>query len=449
MLPELLSWHLDFGDELLVLDTGSTDGSQALVQASGARLEERAWPGSFAEARNVAIDLAQEPWILMLDADERLDPKAVPEVKAVAETSQVAVFQLIQRTYTDDAHLQAWRPAGGAPEARGRAGYFDGPLGRLFPKHPSLRFEGIIHELIEPGAQRAQIPIHGTPWLIHHYREAQSWQKQGHKRQLYLELSRQKVRLHPGSAKARIELSAIATVCGVHDEAVSALDSFVKLHPNMGEAAEQLATALLQAGRQIEVPAALQAPIARAQGLKRERLLCLLGEAQTKTGAYGQALHAFLSAPNYVGQSFRAQINLGVCCLGLGQLEWAESHLKVAEHLNPKSCLPPLNRALVYKAKGMFQQAEVLLQRAKVLEPSRWEVHSQLAGLAFELNRFDEALSHAEAARAIVPHGADAELRACAAAMALNRPEDALRYAKCASHLDPRHEVLVQELSSP
>lgn len=59
-------------DRLLVLDTGSRDDTVAIAIACGAEVHHMPWPGSFAVARNRALDLADADWNLILDADEWL-----------------------------------------------------------------------------------------------------------------------------------------------------------------------------------------------------------------------------------------------------------------------------------------------------------------------------------------------------------------------------------------
>ena len=57
-------------DELLVVDTGSTDDTVALARRYGARVLQYIWQDDFAEARNFAIDQAEGDWIVFPDADE-------------------------------------------------------------------------------------------------------------------------------------------------------------------------------------------------------------------------------------------------------------------------------------------------------------------------------------------------------------------------------------------
>lgn len=61
--------------ETLVLDSGSTDGTPEVAEAAGARVIHTDWPGHVAQ-KNRALAEATQPWVLSLDADERLSPEA-------------------------------------------------------------------------------------------------------------------------------------------------------------------------------------------------------------------------------------------------------------------------------------------------------------------------------------------------------------------------------------
>jgi glycosyltransferase involved in cell wall biosynthesis len=67
-------------DEVLVADSGSTDGTQDIVRSLGCRLVEREWRTA-ADFRNWAIPQCQHEWVLALDADERLTPELASEIR--------------------------------------------------------------------------------------------------------------------------------------------------------------------------------------------------------------------------------------------------------------------------------------------------------------------------------------------------------------------------------
>ena len=70
---------VDFCDEVVVVDSGSTDRTRAIAAECGAKVVENPWPG-FGAQRNVALDNATSEWILEVDADERITPQLRAEI---------------------------------------------------------------------------------------------------------------------------------------------------------------------------------------------------------------------------------------------------------------------------------------------------------------------------------------------------------------------------------
>ena len=95
-LVECLRSVQGFADELVVVDTGSTDATVAIAEAAGARVEQIPWPGDFAPARNQALEFLKGDWVLVLDADEQLRPEAIPALKALMAQPDVLVINLLR-----------------------------------------------------------------------------------------------------------------------------------------------------------------------------------------------------------------------------------------------------------------------------------------------------------------------------------------------------------------
>lgn len=72
---------LAFCDEIVVVDSGSTDGTRELARAAGARVVERAFDG-FRSQKQFAVEQASHDWILSLDADEALSPELQASIRA-------------------------------------------------------------------------------------------------------------------------------------------------------------------------------------------------------------------------------------------------------------------------------------------------------------------------------------------------------------------------------
>ena len=68
-------------DEIVVVDTGSTDESVAIAESFGARVLYWEWDGDFSAARNYGLDHMESQWILYVDADEYLAPVARSDVE--------------------------------------------------------------------------------------------------------------------------------------------------------------------------------------------------------------------------------------------------------------------------------------------------------------------------------------------------------------------------------
>jgi hypothetical protein len=79
-LPDCLA-GLGFCDEIVVVDSGSTDATVAIARAAGAHVVRQPWLG-YAAQRNVAADRAAGTWILEVDADERVSPELRAEIEA-------------------------------------------------------------------------------------------------------------------------------------------------------------------------------------------------------------------------------------------------------------------------------------------------------------------------------------------------------------------------------
>src|SRR4051812_41972320 len=101
-----------FAAEKLVIDSGSTDGTQEIAQAHGARVVHQEWLG-FGPQRNFATTQASHDWILALDADETLSPELLEELQSKLPAliqSNAAGAILRRRTWYMGAPMRFYRP---------------------------------------------------------------------------------------------------------------------------------------------------------------------------------------------------------------------------------------------------------------------------------------------------------------------------------------------------
>lgn len=137
--------------EKIVVDTGSTDDTRSIARQCGAKILEFPWCDDFSAARNVGLDAAQSPWILVLDADEYLPPASIPEIREIISRQADRAYSLLNKSSRDG----------------GQTGQI-GKIVRLFPNRPEIRFEWPIHEQVVSSLQRAGLPIHDTSIEIIH-----------------------------------------------------------------------------------------------------------------------------------------------------------------------------------------------------------------------------------------------------------------------------------------
>lgn len=100
-----------FADEILVLDSGSTDGTPDLARQAGAQVIETDWPG-YGPQQQRGIAAARGDWVLSLDADERISPNLKDEILQAIEHAQVEGYRLPRlSTFCGQfIHHSGWRP---------------------------------------------------------------------------------------------------------------------------------------------------------------------------------------------------------------------------------------------------------------------------------------------------------------------------------------------------
>jgi glycosyltransferase involved in cell wall biosynthesis len=133
MLPQCLAAVRPAVDEIIIVDTGSTDRTVEIAEEFGAKVLHHAWTGDFSAARNVSFDAATGDWIIYLDADEVLIEEDTERLRALTGHVWREAFYLIETNFT------------GAIE--------DGTsvthnAMRMFRNRPEYRFRGRLHEQI-------------------------------------------------------------------------------------------------------------------------------------------------------------------------------------------------------------------------------------------------------------------------------------------------------------
>jgi tetratricopeptide (TPR) repeat protein len=140
-LPACLDSLEGVADEVVVVDTGSSDRTREIAHERGARVIEVPWRDDFAQARNASLDAARGQWVLYIDADERLRPIERRRLDALLTSTTAIALRVLLRPFARASPYREYR---------------------VWRNDPRIRFRGIIHEQII-SAIHAVAQIDGRP----------------------------------------------------------------------------------------------------------------------------------------------------------------------------------------------------------------------------------------------------------------------------------------------
>lgn len=174
-LPDCLA-SVHFADEVIVLDSGSTDDTVAIATRLGARVQQTEdWPG-FGPQKNRALALATGDWVLSLDADERVPPALAAQIQDVLAANERRAYEIprLTRFCGQWIHHCGWTP--------------DHVL-RLFPRGAARFSDDLVHERVmsdlgKPARLRHALLHESYPTPGHYWRKlesySQAWARQRH-----------------------------------------------------------------------------------------------------------------------------------------------------------------------------------------------------------------------------------------------------------------------------
>ena len=345
-------------DELIVVDTGSTDNTIIIAKDFDTRVFHFEWCDDFAAARNESLKHATGDWILQIDADEELLSASVPHVKDRMSKSTVLQYVITcDNGPTYPARRFAW-------------------VHRLFRNHPNLSYDRLYHEEISHSME--DLIVAEPRWqveyepkiIVRHY----GYEKNaiGNKCERGLRMMKCCLDQDPNDDYILSKLGGACYLLGRYDEAEAHYKKALKIHPDWSEANFDLGLAVQKQGKLEEAIKCFETAVALDPGL-------------------------------VVGY-----VNLGAVYIHKGMLDKAISSLEKVLETDPDLALAHSYLGLAYKKRGMSDESIGQFKWAIAIQPDVGQAHVDFGVAYREQGLLDESIVEHKLALALAPEDANA-----------------------------------------
>jgi GT2 family glycosyltransferase/tetratricopeptide (TPR) repeat protein len=345
-------------DEMVVVDTGSTDDTPRIAQRLGARVFHFPWCDSFSSARNESLRHARGRWVFWMDSDDTIDEANGRQLRPLALREAGAKVL----GYVVKVHCP-----GPGEDGANEVTVVDHV--KLFRNLPALRFEGRIHEQILPAINRAGGEVLMTDLFVVHSGYDHSPKGQARKLQRDLRLLHLELEEQPDHPFTLFNLGMTYTDMGEYDKAVGflkrCLDESAPMASHVRKAYAYLVHCYERLGRGEEAWEACQEglrsfPHDAELGFRRGNLLHARGRLAEAIGAYRAVLETE-EGPHFASvvrgiKGFLTRQNLAAAYLDAGDLARAEEQYRLVVGEVP------------YYRAGWRGLGEVLLRQGKKQE---------------------------------------------------------------------------------
>jgi tetratricopeptide (TPR) repeat protein len=327
--------------QIVIADTGSTDGSAEVARSFGATVVDVPWENHFANARNAALRLMQTDRVLVLDADEELDAAAKNHIPKLLRTSNAGGYLVPIRNYIPCVTGRGWdRVAERNQSSHARASqapaYFVHENCRLFRRDPGIYFVGRVHELVEPRIHALKLRMPIAPFCIHHFGQLAKEEVRSSKAARYRDLLRLKVQELPDDPTAWIQLGLQEYECSRESsEALRCFDQALALEPKATPASLFKGMVYVDLGMHQQALLALNTahPDKHSQALRQH----LSGDALHNLGRLQEACTAYRDAIGFAGNDPVLNSKLGYTEVRLGRTKDGITRLKRAVEHAPEA----------------------------------------------------------------------------------------------------------------
>ncbi len=404
-------------DEIVVVDTGSSDGTVPLAESFGARIGHFPWTGDFAAARNESLRLCTGDWVLVMDADEAVDTLDHPRIREALTADAFPAYHLVSRNYSESPDWllldQVALPNTSSYAEGAQFPYYaDAPTLRLFRRFPDLRYEGRIHEMVFPYFLHRGLAIGTLEAVVHHYGKV-DYDREREKLVRYLALAEQDVARNPLNEQFQFNLMIQAHAAGRDEIAVRAGQAYLKLRP-------------------------------RASLM----VFTILGMSFQRLGRHKDAIVCFETVLGTQADHPLALQRIPISLRTLGRAEEGRRHLAAVISARPAYAPPYLTLCDLEVQEGRPEAAREALLRGIQASPSHVRLRFSLVQLDLHYGQTAQAAADAWAALQAIPEGGGGHWHALVAGFLLKEGATDQGRAVLAQGLErfPAHEGL-QRLS--
>lgn len=327
-------------DEIIVVDTGSSDNTKEIAEGLGAKVFGFKWCDDFSAARNFSISRAANEWILYLDADETISEADILKIRELTKDSKVDGFAFNIRNYFKGSIKTQKALSDGYAESRGYAGWHEAEIIRLFRNRKEICFTNIIHETVADSIREFKGGVKPAGIVIHHYGLAEE-EKSREKTNKYIKMEEKQIQQTPDSPKPYYELGAIYLAQGSFQQAVELFEK---------------ARELLEKEKGVH--------------LIHKYLYHDLGKTYFKLGNLEKAKQMLEKAQGIYADNYSTQFFLGLIYDEKKDYLNAVAHYLNSLCLNQQNPSAYRNLGIIYTKQKDYKKAHEMLQREYELEPN-------------------------------------------------------------------------------
>ena len=229
-------------DEIIVVDTGSTDRTKSIASAFTDHVYDFEWDDDFSHARNFSLEKATGSWILVLDADELIAESDLQLLRTTMLDSEQDAFFLIQYNYSDDPLLRDWLPVTEPSRYSGDyPGYRRNPIARLFRNGLGIRYAGVVHEIIDYSLEGLDSATLEIP--IHHHMDDNPVKPKKDRQLNYLRIMEQELETAPSGRLYSLAAAVCMYYTRDYRKAIQYFEQAVSLDYDVNQSLESMAEA--------------------------------------------------------------------------------------------------------------------------------------------------------------------------------------------------------------